>query len=78
MATPLLTSQTGLSLAVVVLIAAAAVTYGRQAQRLDSIDAEVRDSRRAVSELSEEVRSLRGLILLQQAKTTTQPTERIP
>ncbi len=68
-----LSLQTGLSLALVVLLVGAAVTYGRQSQRLDGIELEVRESRSEVRELRIEVRSLRELLI---QRTSSNPDTR--
>lgn len=70
-----LSLQTGLSLALVVLLVGAAVTYGRQSQRLDGIELEVRESRSEVRELRIEVRSLREL-LIQRTSTSSNSNTR--
>lgn len=55
--------QAGLSLGLVMVLVGAAVTYGRQSQRLDSIETELRESRGELREMRGEVRSLRELLI---------------
>lgn len=55
--------QTGLSLALVAVLIGAAVTYGRQSARLDSIESEVRDSRAEMKAMRSEIGSLRELLI---------------
>lgn len=58
-----ITMQAGLSLGLVLLLIGAAVTYGRQSQRLDSIETELRESRGEVREMRGELRALRELLI---------------
>ncbi len=67
-----LNMQTGLSLALVAVLIGAAVTYGRQSARLDSIEAEVRDSRVEMKAMRQEIGSLREL-LIQRTGSTYSP-----
>lgn len=46
-----ITQSTGVSVALVVAMLAAAMFYGRQSERLDSIDSEVRELRTEVKEI---------------------------
>ena len=55
--------QTGLSPALVAVLIGAAVTYGRQSARLDSIESEVRDSRAEMKAMRSEIGSLRELLI---------------
>lgn len=55
--------QTGLSLALVLVIVGAAVTYGRQSQRLDAIEQEVREGRAEMRGMRSELQSLRELLI---------------
>lgn len=65
--------QTGLSVALVAVIVAASVAYGRQVQRLDAIEAQLKDSGAELREMRNEVRSLREL-LIQRTMSTQTPT----
>lgn len=60
---PRVSLQTGLSLALVVLLIAGGVTYGRQSERLDSIVIELSETRSELREMRSEVRSLRELLI---------------
>lgn len=72
----LMSTTTGLSIALVAMLLGAAVIYGRQSQRLDSIEIEVKESRVDVKELRNDVAQLRSIIL---ARTSSHPTsERDP
>lgn len=61
--------QTSLSVALVVVLVGAAVTYGRQSQRLDGIEQEVRESRVEMRGMRQELQSLRELLI----RRTPQP-----
>lgn len=61
--------QTGLSVALVVILVGAGMTYGRQSQRLDGIESEVRDARVEMRAMRTEVQSLRELLI----RRTPQP-----
>lgn len=76
----IISTSTGLSFALVVVIASAAMVYGRQAERLDAQGARIDQLSREVSELRGEIRSelrdIRALLIAEHTKT--EPPKRTP
>lgn len=58
-----LSPQTFLSLSLVIVLVGAAVTYGRQSERLDSIQLQVVEARAEVRAMTRELQSFRELLI---------------
>lgn len=58
-----LTTSSAISLGLVLVLIAGAISYGRQAQRLDSIEQDVAEMRAAQAETQRDIRAVRDILL---------------
>lgn len=70
-----LTTSSAISLGLVLVLIAGAINYGRQAQRLDAIEADVAEMRAAQAETQRDIRAVRDILLRSDFHT---PPSRLP
>jgi hypothetical protein len=70
------TMQTTMSVALVLALIGAAVTYGRQSARLDAIEIEVKEFRQEMKALRSELGALRELLIQRTSHDNPLPVNR--